>query len=89
MLGFGLLAGCGALEPYATVPPPPPPGTPAGQRVAICYNTLNTTLAEIQASAQQECAAGTIAEPTDTDYHLQNCPLLIPGRTTFLCTPKK
>lgn len=83
------LAGCSALDPYPTVPRAMPPGSPAGQRVAICYNTLTTTLAEVQATAQQECSAGTQAEPAETDWYLQNCPLLLPARATFACTPKK
>ena len=90
-VAFGLtwLAGCGALSPYPTVPIPARPGAPAGQRVAICYNTLTPPLADVQQDAQQECPADTVAEPDDTDYHLQNCPLLLPGRATFLCRPRK
>ena len=51
--------------------------------------TLTTTLAEVQKEAQQECAAGTLAEPADTDWYLQNCPLLLPARATFVCAAKK
>jgi hypothetical protein len=88
------LAGCSALEPYPTVPrdlPPGPLATPATTipRVAICYNTLATTLAEVQAQAQQECPAGMRAEPADTDWYLQNCPLLLPARATFVCRPTR
>ena len=79
------LAGCGALAPYPTLPRLAQPGAPAGPRVAICYNTLATPLAQVQAEAQQECAAGTLAEPVDTDWYLQNCPLLLPARATFVC----
>lgn len=88
-------AGCSALDPYPTQPRIPPPVTPTADvpagppRVAICYNTLTTTLAEVQTQAQQECAAGTRAEPADTDWYLQNCPLLLPARATFVCLPKK
>ena len=88
-LCLGWLAACGALEPYPTVPIAARPGIPAGQRVAICYNTLSAAAPEIQAAAQQECPANSVAEPDDTDYYLQNCPLLLPGRATFLCRPKK
>jgi len=83
------LAGCGALDPYPAPPRAAQPGAPPGPRVAICYNTLSTTLAEVQKEAQQECAAGTLAEPADTDWYLQNCPLLLPARATFVCRPKK
>jgi hypothetical protein len=92
---FGLLllttslGGCGALEPYPTVPRPIQPGQPAGQRVAICYNTMQSTLAQVQTEAQQECAANTVAAPVDTDWYMQSCPLLLPSRATFVCTAKK
>jgi len=102
LLGAAALAGCGALDPYPTTPRPAPPptatagtppakpaGAPASPRVAICYNTLATTLAEVQAAAQQECSANTVAEPADTDWYLQNCPLLLPARATFVCAPRK
>ena len=36
-----------------------------GARVAICYNTMKSTLAQVQAEAQQECAANTLAAPTE------------------------
>ena len=88
LVAAAALAGCGALDPYPTVPRAPPPGATAGPRVAICYNRLTTTLAEVRAQAQQECSAGTphsVAEPADTDWYLQNCPLLLPARATFVC----
>jgi hypothetical protein len=88
-LALGWLAGCGALTPYPTVPIAARPGMPASPRVAICYNTLTTPLAEVQREAQQECPADTSAEPDDTDYYLQNCPLLLPGRASFICRPRK
>lgn len=83
------LAGCGALDPYPTTPLAAPPGPAPFQRVAICYNTLRTTLAEVQAQGQQECPADTVAEPADTDWYLQYCPVLLPARATFSCRPKK
>lgn len=86
------LAGCTLLDAYPTTPRAALPGQPPGPRVAICYNTLTTTLAEVQAQAQQECGAGTpnsVATPADTDWYLQNCPLLLPARATFVCTARK
>ena len=83
------LAGCNALEPYATAPLAARPGQPAGARVAICYNTLTTTLAEVRVQAQRECPAGTTAQPVDTDWYMQNCPVLLPARGTFVCLPAK
>jgi hypothetical protein len=43
----------------------------------------------VQAQAQQECSADTVASPIDTDWYLQNCPLLLPSHATFVCTAKK
>jgi hypothetical protein len=82
-----VLAGCGALDPYPAAPRAAQAGAPAGPRVAICYNTLTTTLAAVAAEAQQECSANSVAEPVDTDWYLQACPLLLPARATFVCAP--
>jgi len=100
VVGAATLAGCGALDPYPTAPLASPPtvlptgraGAAASPRVAICYNTLATPLAAVQEEAQQECAANnpdTVAVPADTDWYLQNCPLLLPARATFVCAAKK
>ncbi len=89
LVATAILAGCGALDPYPTPPRAAQPGASTGPRVAICYNSLTTSLAQVQAEAQEECSAGTLAEPADTDWYLQNCPLLLPARATFLCTAKK
>jgi len=87
LIGAATLAGCGVLDPYPTAPRAAQPGAPPGPRVAICYNTLTTSLAEVEAEAQQECSANTIARPVDTDWYLQACPLLLPARATFVCAP--
>ena len=42
-----------------------------------------------QAEAQKECPAGTTAEPVDTDYILNYCPLLLPAHATFVCAPAR
>lgn len=89
LLFGGALTCCGALDPFPTAPRAAAPGAPAGQRVAICYNTLKTSLPEVQRQAQQQCPAGAIAEASDTDWYLLNCPLLLPARATFICKPKK
>ena len=84
------LGGCSGLQPYPTNPADPLPGeTDAGPRVAICYDTLVSTLDQVQAAAQQECAPKTEATAAGIDWHLQFCPLLLPARATFVCTPKK
>ena len=84
-----LLAGCSALDPFPAPPRAAEPGAPPGPRVAICYNTLATTLAEVQAQAQRESPDAAVAEPVDTDWYLQNCPLLLPARATFVCRAKR
>jgi hypothetical protein len=89
LFGAALLAGCGALNPYATYPAPATPGQPAGARVAICYNGLHTSRETAQAEAQKECPAGTAAERVDTDHILNYCPLLLPAHATFVCAAEK
>lgn len=90
-LAIGLLAGCGAFEPFPTTPLPLDTGqaAQAGQRVAVCYNPMAADDAEVQSAAQQECPNDTLAELSATDYHVQTCPLLAPGRASFVCKPKK
>jgi hypothetical protein len=84
------LAGCSALQPYATYPRAASPGeVDAGPRVAICYNTLVSSLDDVQKTAQEECAANTLATYSGTDWHLDYCPLLLPARATFVCAPTK
>ena len=84
------LAGCSALDPYATYPRAARPGEDAAvTRVAICYDTFVSSLDQVQTAAQQECAADTVATYSSTDWYLQNCPLLLPARATYMCTPKK
>lgn len=91
VLALAALTSCsGALQPYPTVPPDARPGeTDAGPRVAICYDTFASSLDQVQAAAQQECAPNTQATPVRTDWYLQYCPLLLPARATFVCTPNK
>ena len=84
------LAGCSALDPYATFPRAARSGEDAAlTRVAICYDTFVSSLDQVQAAAQQECAADTVATYSSTDWYLQYCPLLLPARATYMCTPKK
>ena len=84
------LAGCTALDPYATFPRAARTGEDAAlTRVAICYNTFVSSLDQVEAAAQQECAADTVATYSSTDWYLLNCPLLLPARATYMCAPKK
>lgn len=77
------------LDPYATVPAAPQPGQPAGARIAICYNAVTTARAAAHEAAQRECPAGTLAQAVETDLYLDHCPLLLPARASFACTPGK
>ena len=89
-LAVAALAGCSQLQPYATYPRAAPAGeVDAGARVAVCRDPLVSSLDDAQRVAQEECAASTIATYSSTDFFLQNCPLLLPERATFVCAPKK
>ena len=84
------LTACAALQPYPTYPAAALSGeADTGPRVAICYDRLVSSLDEVKAAAQQECAADTQATAVRTDWHLDYCPLLLPARATFVCTPGK
>lgn len=84
------LAGCSALDPYPAYPQQPAAGVKdAGPRVAICYDPLASSREVVQKAAQGECAPDTVAARVDTDWKLDNCPLLLPGHATFVCTPRE
>jgi hypothetical protein len=83
------VAACNLLDPYPTTARSARSGQPAGERVGVCYNTMNTTLPEVRDQAQRACAANTVAEPVDTDWYLETCPLLLPSRASFVCVAKK
>lgn len=84
------LAGCSAMDPFPTYADPAPAGAAeAGPRVAICYDSLASSLDEVRAAAQRECPAGTGARPLATDWTMQNCPVLLPARATFVCAAAK
>jgi hypothetical protein len=83
------LTACSALDPYPTYPADAQPGDDPGPRVAICYDTLASSRDQVQAAAQQECAPDTQATALRTDWYMQYCPLLLPARATFVCSPRK
>ena len=90
LLAVAALVGCSELQPYATYPRAARAGeVDAGARVAVCRDPLVSSLDDGQRVAQEECSANTIATYSSTDWNLQNCPLLLPARATFICTPKK
>ncbi|HEU0218733.1 MAG TPA: hypothetical protein VFQ90_18900 [Stellaceae bacterium] len=84
------LAGCSGFTPFVTAPPSllPSESSP-GKRVSICYNGLKTTPEKLQEMAQDGCLGEGNAQLLDTDYRLDNCPLMTPARATFLCKPGK
>jgi hypothetical protein len=84
------LAGCSAFEPYPTYPRlPEATKHDAGPRVAICYDPLMSSAAAFKKAAQSQCTADSVATRIDTDFLLQYCPLLLPGRATFVCVPTR
>jgi len=84
-----LAAGCSSLTPFATQPRALELGKVEPRpRVAVCFNPLKTSSEEVQKLGQAECLGDTIAEQTETDYRLDDCPALTPGRATFVCSPK-
>lgn len=91
VLAASLACGCGALTPFVTMPASPAKGVvDPRQRVAICSNPLKTSPEQVQQAAQMECLGNTVAERvTGDDYWLDVCPLAVPARITFACTPKK
>ncbi|HTZ35253.1 MAG TPA: hypothetical protein VMB84_04460 [Stellaceae bacterium] len=80
--------GCSALTPFPTGPLASKPGQPDGPRIAICFNPLKTDAEKVQGLGQAECIGDTVAERVDTDYRMDDCPLLTPGRATFVCRSK-
>jgi hypothetical protein len=91
LLAATVLAGCSSyVEPFETYALQPSFGTNDPRpRVAICYNGLKTSDDEIRQLAQAQCIGDAVAERIATDYRLDTCPMAVPGRATFVCTPKK
>jgi hypothetical protein len=84
------LAACSGFTPFSTAPPPLQPWESSPfKRVSICYNKLKTPPEKLQEMAQTECLNDGVAQFVDTDYRLDNCPLMTPGRANFLCKPAK
>ena len=89
LLVLAAVSGCSALNPYATSPHAGVVGVKdPGPRVAVCYNALKTPPEQVQKLAQEQCFGDTVAQRVDTDYWLDACPALAPGRATFVCAPK-
>jgi hypothetical protein len=83
-------AGCTATNPFVTAPRGLAIGEQnPGTRVAICFNSFKTLPEKVQQLAQAQCVGDTVAERIETDYRLDDCPLLTPGRATFVCKSAK
>jgi len=91
LLAAGSVCACGALTPFPSAPASSAAAVPdPRQRVGICANPLKTNPQQMQQVAQTECLGNTVAEQvTGDDYRLDVCPLAVPARVTFACTPKK
>jgi len=91
LMAAAAVAACSALTPFNTAPRALTKGEkdPGGPRVAVCYNTFKTPTEKLQQMAQAQCGDKAVAEQIDTDYRLDDCPLLTPGRATFVCKPTK
>jgi hypothetical protein len=91
--GLGALGGCSALDPYETIPlKQPSEAKDPRPRVGLCFDKFRSTPEKLLAAAQETCGKGMSAIPDGTDYGLgalQLCPVLLPGRATFICVPQK
>jgi hypothetical protein len=92
-LSVASLGGCTLLDPYETIPLKPPPGSADKRmRVGVCYDELANKPEQILAAAQDSCGKNATAVREDTDYGIRTldvCPMLLPGRATFICQPNK
>ena len=56
----------------------------------LLHDPLASSREVVQKAAQGECAPDTVAVARVRPYwKLDNCPLLLPARATFVCAPKK
>lgn len=92
-LGVAALAGCTLLDPYETIPlRPPAEAHDPRPRVGICYDALANKPEQLLAAAQDACGKDATPVRDDTDYGLSAmdvCPVLLPGRATFICQKNK
>lgn len=86
------LGSCTLLDPYETIPLKPPDAHDGLPRVGVCYDALSVKPAQLLAVAQDACGKKMTPVREDTDYGihaLDYCPILLPGRATFICQPNK
>jgi hypothetical protein len=80
-----LTTSCGGLvAPYEGVPDLPRGENDPGDRVAVCYNKMFSTPAQVHAIAVDACGPDTTPQLLGQDERL-SCPLLTPARATYQC----
>ena len=92
-LGAASVAGCSLLDPYETIPLKPPPGGHDNRpRVGVCYDAFAAKPEQLLAVAQESCGKNMTPVREGTDYGIETmqvCPVLLPGRATFICQPNR
>jgi hypothetical protein len=92
-LSMTSLGGCTLLDPFETIPlRPPPEAHDTRLRVGICYDAWRSKPEQLLAAAQDSCGKNMTPVREGTDYGLKAfdvCPILLPGRATFICQPNK
>jgi hypothetical protein len=82
-----LSTSCGSLvEPFQGVPRVPRGVDDPGDRVAVCYNKMFSTPAQVRAVAVDACGPDTSPQFLEQDTRL-SCPLMTPVRATYQCVP--
>ena len=92
-----ILAAC-FTSPYSVSPPSDvavrvweatPIGGPARTTIAVCYNGLGDSPAEVMEQAREACPNGGDIERVGEDIYWNPCSLSHPTRAIFACTPGK
>lgn len=89
---LALLGGCGAAgrmvgpPSKTTLPAYLPAGTPAGEKVAVCYGGATSSMKELAAAAAEFCGEpGSTVSFVTEDLYLNECPLMKKRRAVFAC----
>jgi hypothetical protein len=75
----GVPALAGVLGPFDYDPRP--------RAVALCYGSFFSRPREVMEHARELCPYGGEVERADDDFFWNDCPLLLPQRASFVCTP--
>jgi len=86
------LAGCDRLSRMTgapsktTLPENLPLGSPAGEKVAVCYGGATESMQALTEAAAELCKEpGSTATFLVEDLHLNDCPLFKKRRAVFVC----